>query len=291
MLGGRIVEITDRGYCDVIGVDPVCVAHLSEEEKFRALGGIANVGVEERGWKAVARSMKEHPSEWAKAFAVSPLPPNHPLSNVVQGCASSYVGSSFLRVLHWEGKVLLAPFAKFTQLPFLRTLVIGETPPVEHIQWQSETGLFRIVGWAPLRHGLTSGAAVSDCIGSPSPRLSALLVKVSEVCKVATPRLWSVDDLGRCDRVAGAFGRADSGAACSSHSAQQLLCPAPDTPAVVGGDRQADDSASRDCSGGQVQGTVRGRRLCTTWGPHLGEREQNEYSALPADLLCSGVPV
>ena len=196
MLGGRIVEFTDRGYCDLIGVDPVCVAHLREEEKFRALGGIANVGVEERGWKAVARSMKEHPSEWAKAFAVSPLPPNHPLSNVVQGCASSYVGSSFLRVLHWEGKVLLAPFAKFTQLPFLRTLVIGETPPVEHIQWQSETGLFRIVGWAPLRHGLTSGAAVSDCIGSPSPRLSALLVKVSEVCKVDTPRLWSVDDLG-----------------------------------------------------------------------------------------------
>jgi hypothetical protein len=54
MLGGRIVEFTDRGYCDVIGVDPLCVSHLGEEEKFRSLGGIANVEVEERVWKAVA---------------------------------------------------------------------------------------------------------------------------------------------------------------------------------------------------------------------------------------------
>jgi hypothetical protein len=54
MLGGRIVEFTDRGYCDVIGVDPLCVSHLGEEEKFRSIGGIANVEVEERVWKAVA---------------------------------------------------------------------------------------------------------------------------------------------------------------------------------------------------------------------------------------------
>jgi hypothetical protein len=78
-VGNDCVEFTRRGVCAVTGSDPMLVAHLSDEDAFRALGGVANYGVEARVWEAVASSLVLFSPQWVKAFAVKALKPNHHL--------------------------------------------------------------------------------------------------------------------------------------------------------------------------------------------------------------------
>jgi hypothetical protein len=93
LVGDDCVEFTLGGVCAVTGSDPMLVAHLSDEDAFHALGGVANYGVEARVWKAVATSLASFSPQWVKAFAVKALKSNHHLALVVERHVTSFVGS------------------------------------------------------------------------------------------------------------------------------------------------------------------------------------------------------
>jgi hypothetical protein len=195
LLDGQLLEFTIAGYCALVGVELKYVAHLSEEDAFRSIGGIASVGIERRVWQVVSLSMKKHPAAWKRAYAMSPLPPNHPMAMVVQSCASSFVGSPFLRVLHWKGSVALAPVTSVVKLPHLRMMVLGEMPPVGLVHVLSEADLMQVVKWVPVRTGANSSSSVEDCICVPSLAAMDLLHEVSRISGVSSPRAATLDEL------------------------------------------------------------------------------------------------
>jgi hypothetical protein len=55
VLGDQCLEFTRAGVCEVTGTEPELVSHLSNGDEFRALGGIAHVGIEEAVWVRFCR--------------------------------------------------------------------------------------------------------------------------------------------------------------------------------------------------------------------------------------------
>jgi hypothetical protein len=194
VLGDQCLEFTRAGVCAVTGTEPELVSHLSNGDEFRALGGIAHVGIEEAVWDAVLSSLVAHASVWREAFALGPRMPDDPLTQVVQRHVSTFSSSLCLNVLPWKGQTLMAQFDGFAELPWLRVCVAGQLPPVAHLQLQAKTGLMLVVAWLPLSDDVSSTALELDIV-PPTTSMMQLLQKASEVCGVPVPQFWSRENL------------------------------------------------------------------------------------------------
>jgi hypothetical protein len=171
------------------------ITHLSEEESFHALGGVANRGIELRVWKAVVDSLITFPLDWIKAFKVKPLKPTHHLAQVVEKHCYTFIGSPYLDPLAWCGQKYLVPCEGFTGLPKLRVVAIGQLPPLALVQTSSKSKLTQVVGWLPLQRTSEMVEVLSLGVVTPTKLLSELLTSVCAECKVVVPQIWGVDDL------------------------------------------------------------------------------------------------
>ena len=194
VIGDQCFEFTRAGVCEVTGVEPELVAHLSNGDEFRALGGIAHVAIEEVAWSAVLSSLVEHKEVWRKAFALGPRMPDDPLSQVVQRHVSSYSNSLCLNVLPWEGQTVLCQFDGFAALPWLRVCVASQTPPLAHLQQQAQNGLNVVAAWMPLSDDVSDTVPEFGVV-SPSTARLHLLQKASVVCGIPEPRVWTSENL------------------------------------------------------------------------------------------------
>ena len=184
---------TRKGCCEVTGTDSALIARLSDGDAFRALGGVAHTGLEKRTWTAVANSLAVNTLAWKRSFALGPLMPNDALAGVVQGHMSRFCGSPYLDVLHWKGQKVLVPFNGFKSLPSLRVCVIGQLPPLGHVQLNAVTTLSKLCAWLPISSHSRVGAGLG--VVDPLPSLVMLLEKACEVCQVPSVAIASIDDL------------------------------------------------------------------------------------------------
>ena len=203
-VGNVCVEFTRIGVCAVTGSDPVLVALLSDEDAFRALGGVANYGVEVRVWEAIASSLVRFTPQWVKAFAVKALMPNHDLAQVVERHVTSFCGSPFLDVLPLEGRRIMEPFVGFSKMPKLNVVAIGQSPPLALMQACQRFNLTTLVGWVPLLCAgdgafSTSYTGKADALGlgiaQPAKAMLGLLESASGVCGIEVPKIWTADAL------------------------------------------------------------------------------------------------
>jgi hypothetical protein len=192
-LDGRCIMFTRTGCCEGTGTELALIAHLTDGDAFRAIGGVAPTGLEERVWTAVTNSLAENAAAWQRSFALGPLMQNDPLAGVVQGHMSRFSGSRYLDVLHWNGQKVLAPFSGFMSLPLLRVCVIGQLPPLGHVQLNAVTTLSKLNAWLPVSSPRRFGSGL-EVIAPPSS-LVQMLEKACESCQIPPVLIASGDNL------------------------------------------------------------------------------------------------